>query len=194
HFKESETQLGLLLFHEIADALLELHGHRRAKCLSLRAHFALLRLHPSHRFLHSGYRLFKLRSGLSMSTLAGISGREISVVLPTTPSPLNFVSTRPSASRSRTYFQNWVWARGFCSYSSMPVFSSSSMAYRASPNSDAISAIRSMRSSPTVPGCIASCTRPVTMSRSSPRSYFGNSTTLDRRKVLSAARSMYSKA
>src|SRR5207245_3941244 len=118
HFEETETQFGLLLFHELADALLELHGHRRAKCLSLRAHFAFLRLHPSHRFLHSGYRLFKLRSRLSLSTLAGISGREISVVLPTTPFPLNFVSTRPSASRSLTYFPNCVWARGFSSYSS----------------------------------------------------------------------------
>ena len=53
HFEEAEAQLRLLLLHEVTSAFLEFHGHRGAKCLSLRAHFAFLRLHPSHRFLHS---------------------------------------------------------------------------------------------------------------------------------------------
>src|SRR5256712_13846787 len=53
HFEEAEAQLRLLLLDEVTRPFLEFHGHRGAKCLSLRAHFAFLRLHPSHRFLHS---------------------------------------------------------------------------------------------------------------------------------------------
>ena len=53
HLEETEAQLRFLLFDEVTSAFLEFHGHRGAKCLSLRAHFPFLRLHPSHRFLHS---------------------------------------------------------------------------------------------------------------------------------------------
>src|SRR3970282_2747895 len=86
--------------------------------LDLSAHETLLRLHPSHGDLYIRPFFLKLRSRLSYSTFAGISGREMSVVLPTTPSPESLVSMRPRASRSPTYFQNWVCARGFSAYSS----------------------------------------------------------------------------